>query len=131
MPEKLKKYFNRKYKDPFKDADGLTDDEIMSQLSEGDSWRLSNIIYVFSEILSKKIDKSLIPTAGLMRLAVKDTFPQKDDYSNLSFKEVKEIFSKGLKERLKKISIENVEELIEEMLSELKKHQSLFTMARV
>jgi len=92
---------------------------------------MSNIIHIFSEILSKKINKSLIPTAGLMRLAVKDTFPKKDDYSDLSFKEVRETFSKGLKERLKKISIENVDELIEEMLSELKKHQSLFTMARV
>lgn len=92
---------------------------------------MSNILYVFSEILSGKINKSLIPTAGLMRLAVKDTFPKKDDYSDLNFNEVKEVFSKGLKERLRKLSVQDVEKIIDEMILELKKHQSLFTMGRV
>ena len=92
---------------------------------------MSNFIHIFSEILSKKIEKSLIPTAGLMRLAVKDTFPNKENYDDLNFKEVKQVFSKGLKERLEKLSIKNVEKIVEEMISELKKHQSLFTMARV
>lgn len=86
---------------------------------------------IFSEILSRKINKSLIPTAGLMRLAVKDTFPNKEYYTDLSFKEVKQVFSKGLKQRLEELSIQNVEEIVEEMISELKKHQSLFTIARV
>ena len=92
---------------------------------------MSNFIHIFSEILSKKIDKSLIPTAGLMRLAVKDTFPNKMDHTDLSFKEVKQVFSMGLKQRLEKLLIKNVEDIIKEMISELKKHQSLFTMARV
>jgi len=92
---------------------------------------MRNVIYIFSEILSKKIDKGLIPTAGLMRLAVKDTFPNKVDYTDLNFKEALQVFAKGLKERLEILSIENVDEIVEEMISELKKHQSLFTMARV
>lgn len=81
--------------------------------------------------MSRKIDKRFIPTAGLMRLAVKDTFSNKEDHTDLSFKEVKQVFIKGLKERLEKLSIKNVDEIVEEMISELKKHQSLFTMARV
>ena len=92
---------------------------------------MRNVIYIFSEILSKKVDKDLIPTAGLMRLAVKDTFPNKVDYTELNFKEALQVFAKGLKERLEILSIENVDEIVEEMISELKKHQSLFTMARV
>ena len=92
---------------------------------------MRNVIYIFSEILSKKVDKDLIPTAGLMRLAVKDTFPNKVDYTELNFKEALQVFAKELKERLEILSIENVDEIVEEMISELKKHQSLFTMARV
>lgn len=36
MPKKLKNYFNRKYKNPFKGVDELSDDQIMNQLRNGD-----------------------------------------------------------------------------------------------
>ena len=37
IPEKLKKYFNRTYENPFTGADELSDDEIMNQLRNGDT----------------------------------------------------------------------------------------------
>ena len=36
MPDKLKKYFNRKYENPFTGVEELSDDEIMNQLRNGD-----------------------------------------------------------------------------------------------
>ena len=70
------------------------------------------------EKLAEKTGKDVMPMKGTISLAAKDLFPNKPVYS-LSFNEFKEVLQNGVIPRLKKILVENAEEIIEEILEEL------------
>lgn len=70
------------------------------------------------EKLAEKTGKDVMPMKGTISLAAKDLFPEKPVYS-LTFNEFKEVLQIGVLPRLKKILVENAEEIIEEIIEDL------------
>ena len=87
-----------------------------------------DFIRVMGEILAEKIKKEVMPSRGLIRLAIKKDLPEKD-INKLSYKDFLFVFQNGLKEKLELIRVPNVEKVIDEMISELKLKQSLITIS--
>ena len=83
------------------------------------------LITYFGEKLSKKINKSVLASSGVIRLAIRDS---QYDSTVLTLNEMREIFKNNLKTYLKKLRIENVDEVSEYMIHELNENQSILTM---
>lgn len=88
------------------------------------------IINYLSDILAEKIKISPSATRGLIKLSIKDQLdPYFDfDFDQLTYNQLKLSIQNTLKERLLKLQIDNVDELIDLLLIELKENQSLITM---
>ena len=87
-----------------------------------------NITNFFGEHLAKLTERRAMACKGMIRLAVLDKFPEKTP-DQLRYTELKEIFGTTLKERLENVSVPNVEQISNEIVSYLVKNQSLLTMA--
>ena len=85
-----------------------------------------NIATFFGNVLSEKTGLKVVPCAGLIRLSIKKAGKTPE---NVSFLELKSIFQKEFKEKLKGIGIDDVQGIIKHMVTELIKNQSLFTMS--
>lgn len=83
------------------------------------------IISFFGEKLAKKINKAVLPSSGIIRMAIKDS--QKEP-SLITVEELRAVFSSSLKDYLHKLRIADVDEVSVHMISELDKNQSLLTM---
>ena len=75
------------------------------------------MVYI-GEKLAEKTGKDVMPMKGTISLAARDIFPNQPVYS-LNFNEFKQVLQEGVVERLKKIRVENAEEIIDEILEEL------------
>ena len=92
---------------------------------------MGDLISFLGEILSKKINKPVMPSTGLIRLAVKDEFKSNVKVNQLTYEDFQRIFQNSLKKRLEYLGITNLDTIIEELLIELKTNQSLITMMTV
>lgn len=87
-----------------------------------------NYISFFGEILAEELGINKIQGAGLIRLSVKEAGIE---INSLTFKQLQNIFKKELKNRLDRLGISSVGNVIIKMNIELIKNQSLFTMSRI
>ncbi|MFX1398989.1 MAG: hypothetical protein ACFFAS_18335 [Promethearchaeota archaeon] len=85
-----------------------------------------NFLDVFAQLLSEKINKKLLPCKGILRFAFMDANLNLD---SSKYDDYKIVFNQYLKERLIRIGIENADEIVKSMISELINNQSLFVMA--
>ncbi|MFX1239256.1 MAG: hypothetical protein ACFFAS_05605 [Promethearchaeota archaeon] len=86
------------------------------------------IITYLSEILSKRINISPIASRGLLKLSIQDELGPFIDFYTINFQGLKASIENALKKRLINLKIENLDEVIELLISELKTNQSLMTM---
>lgn len=79
----------------------------------------------FGDLLSEKINRRPIACRGLIRFCLKDT-----GYSaeNPSYDSLLKAFKEALNIRLKNIGIDKSDSVVNEMITELKKNQSLLTI---
>jgi len=88
------------------------------------------IIDYLSDLLAEKLQISVPAIRGLIKLSIKDQCGPFKDISQTSYDDIKNSIQIALKNRLLKLNIDNAQELIDLLLSELKKNQSLITMDR-
>ena len=91
---------------------------------------MTGLVSYFGEILAKEINVKPMPGRGIIRLAIRLDYPNKDP-EDLSFDEMLYVFKNGLNVKLGNLGIENSNSVINKMVTELTKNQSLFIMARV
>ena len=89
------------------------------------------IIDYLSEILAENLQISPTAIRGLIKLSIKDQCGPFIDLSQISYDDLKRSIQITLKERLLRLNIDNALELVDLLLSELKKNQSLITMDRI
>jgi hypothetical protein len=89
------------------------------------------IIKYLGNQLAKKINISPPATRGLLKLAIKDELGPFKPLNQINFNDLKSVIENTLKLRLKKLEIPNSEILVEYLLHQLTKNQSLITMAGV
>jgi len=92
---------------------------------------LTDIIKYLAEKLAEKIELTPIAARGLIKLSIQEHFNKYIPYSQINFKKFKEIVKGTLKERLIKLQIPNVDEIIDNILDHLIKSQSLITMGNL
>ncbi|MFX1398992.1 MAG: hypothetical protein ACFFAS_18350 [Promethearchaeota archaeon] len=73
--------------------------------------------------MSEKIQLKLTASRGIIRLAFKEANLDPDAYS---YENYKKVFNHYLKERLERAGIDNAEEIVRHMISELIRNQSFF-----
>ena len=89
---------------------------------------MNNITNFFGEYLANLTERKPMVCKGMIRLAVLDKFPEKTP-EQLSYHELKDIFTTTLKQRLDNVSIANVDQISADIIRYLVKSQSLLTMA--
>jgi len=87
-----------------------------------------DIITYFGDVLSEKIGIPAIAARGLLRFSLKDEVGSAE---NPDYESLLKAFKNSFKNRLEKIGIENRDKIANEMIQELSKKQSLFTMSSV
>ena len=89
-------------------------------------------IYKFlGNILAQSVNISPPAARGLFRLAIKDRFGPFKPIEKLNYEEIRSVILDSLPKRLKKLDVENINELIDYIADELTKNQSLITMSSV
>ena len=87
-----------------------------------------DIITYFGDFLSEQIGIPPIAARGLIRFSLKDEVGSAE---NPDYEILLKTFKNSFKNRLEKIGIENREKVATDMIKELSKKQSLFTMSTV
>lgn len=86
-----------------------------------------NVIHIFAQLLSEKMNKKLLPCEGFIRLAFQDA---NLDPNSSRYEGYKKVFGQYLKSRLEWVEKDNdkVTQIVKYMRSELTKNQAVFTM---
>ena len=87
-----------------------------------------DIITYFGDVLSEKIGIPPIAARGLLRFSLKDEVGSAE---NPNYETLIKTFNNSFKDRLDRIGVENREKVASDMIKELSKKQSLFTMSTV
>ncbi|MFX0060395.1 MAG: hypothetical protein ACFE85_18900 [Candidatus Hodarchaeota archaeon] len=90
-----------------------------------------DIINYLGDILAENINVSQPIARGLVKLAIKDELGPFTSFAHLNYKNLNIIIKNSLKERLIKLEIASIDNLINLLLSELNKNQSLITMGSI
>ncbi len=88
-----------------------------------------NLTNYFGDILAKQIGKSEMACRGLLRFAIQDKFGE--FRNNIEYNDLIEIFNIQLKSRLEKIKVNELDQTIQVLLGDLRKNQSLITIASI
>ena len=88
---------------------------------------MSMIIEHFGKVLHDETQKPLLACKGLIRLAYKDVYG-KDVENKITYEEMEKLIEDGLRNRLKKLNIENIDALIEKLQTEREKNQPIFKL---
>ncbi len=86
---------------------------------------LNNAVSFLGEKLAIEINIEPIAGKGLIRLAIKDDLGEAQD---INIQKLRKVIKNGLKNRLEKINVENVNSVITKLDSLLISNQSLFTI---
>jgi len=84
-----------------------------------------DVVNFFGLILAEKTGLKRMPCSGMIRLALRD---MKKDPEMHDIREVKNLIQKFLRERLERAGLNDSDALIQELLKELSKNQSLLIM---
>ena len=87
-----------------------------------------NITNYFGEYLATLTGKRPIACKGMIRLAVKDKYPDRAP-EQLNYSELRVIFDTTLKQRLENVDIPNVAQITQSIIEYLIQNQSILTMA--
>ena len=87
-----------------------------------------DIITYFGDVLSEKINIPPIAARGLIRFSLKDEVGSAE---NPDYESLLKAFKNSFKNRLERIGVENRDKISNEMVIELSKKKSLFTMSTV
>ena len=87
-----------------------------------------DIITYFGDVLSEKINIPPIAARGLIRFSLKDEVGSAE---NPDYESLLKAFKNSFKNRLERIGVENRDKISNDMVIELSKKQSLFTMSTV
>ena len=90
----------------------------------------TSVISFLGGILSKEIKKDLDLSIGLIYISIKENFPDKP-LIEIKLNDFKYIFQNGLKTRLKRIKINNYDEIVNKMIKTLTDNQYLLTLANI
>lgn len=90
----------------------------------------ARIISFLREILSKEIKKDMDLSIGLIYISIKEDFPDKP-LIEMKLNDFKYVFQNGLKKRLKRIKINNYDEIVNRMIKTSTDNQSLLTLANI
>ncbi|MBN1801944.1 MAG: hypothetical protein JW891_10585 [Candidatus Lokiarchaeota archaeon] len=85
-----------------------------------------NIPQYFGSILSEKTGLSAVPCAGLIRLSIKQAGKNPD---NISVRDLKNVFQDQLRERLERLNMKDINNLVRTLVMELIKTQSIIAMS--
>ncbi|MFX1242109.1 MAG: hypothetical protein ACFFA7_12750 [Promethearchaeota archaeon] len=89
------------------------------------------IINMLGEKLSLKINISPPAVRGLLKLAIKDEIGPFKPLNQLNYEDFKKSIENALKIRLEKLDIKNSKKIIDILINELKKIQSIITIGGV
>jgi hypothetical protein len=89
------------------------------------------IIYYLGELISEKIGISPSASRGLLKLSIKDEFGPYESLESLGLTHYQKVIQNSLKKRFIDLKVENFEKLVNLLLDELMKHQSLLTMEKI
>jgi hypothetical protein len=89
------------------------------------------LIGILGEILAHRTPLSPPACRGLIKLAIKDQLDPFKPFDELDYDDLKKVISNSLKNRLLKLEIKDSDGLVEILLNELNKNQSLLTMSKV
>jgi len=115
MPNWFKKYLDRGF-EPLVDKE-YSDVEI------------SEIINFLGEALAGEVKISIPAARGMIKLAIQEEFKPFELKNPLNYGNLKHIIQNPLKERLKKLNVENIQEITEKLEKKLIKGQSLVSIA--
>jgi len=89
------------------------------------------VINILAEKLSQKINISSPAARGLLKLSIKDEVGPFKPLNQLDYDDFKNSIEKALRIRLDKLNIENPQEMIVYLITELRSIQSLITIGGV
>jgi hypothetical protein len=89
------------------------------------------IINILGEKLSLKINISPPAARGLLKLAIKDEIGPFKPLNQLNYEDFKKSIENALKIRLEKLDIKNSKKIIDILINELRKIQSIITIGGV
>ncbi|MFX0008552.1 MAG: hypothetical protein ACFFAV_17715 [Candidatus Hermodarchaeota archaeon] len=89
------------------------------------------IINMLGEKLSLKINISPPAVRGLLKLAIKDEIGPFKPLNQLNYEDFKKSIENALKIRLEKLDIKNSKKIIDILINELRKIQSIITIGGV
>jgi predicted DNA-binding antitoxin AbrB/MazE fold protein len=89
------------------------------------------IIRILGDKIAEKVNISPPAARGLLRLAIKDQLGPFKPLNQIDLKDFKLVIENSLKQRLKNLEISNNDKVIESIIEELKKLQSLITMENI
>ena len=115
MPNWFKTYLDKGY-------EPLVDKEYSEE-------EISVIIQYLGNILAEEINLSIPASRGMIKLAIQEEFNPIDFTRPLNYGNLKHIIQNPLRERLIKLNIENIEEVLENLENQLIKGQSLASIA--
>ena len=91
----------------------------------------TDILDYLAGLLGGLIRTPIASAKGLLRLAIKDAFPDKADINDLRLADYNFVFKTSLRVRLERVKFKDVGEIVARMESSLSSNQSLLTMMRV
>ena len=89
---------------------------------------MENIIGIMGEIIATAINKGVTPAKGLVRLSIKEEYPNQGT-TLLTFVQMKNVINNSLQNRLQGLGISNSKEISNELIRAITKIQSLFTLS--
>lgn len=90
-----------------------------------------DILDFLASLLGGLINTPVTSAKGLLRLAIKDAFPDKEDHGDLLLMDYQAVFKTALRARLDRVKFKNVDVIVKKMEDALGNNQSLLTMMRV
>ena len=92
---------------------------------------MSGIVDLVGSIISSELNKPELVCKGLFRFAVRDdNLLDKLENNSLNFEEVKYVINNGLRRKVEKLRIQDVDKKIKRILKNVTMRQAFFTMTK-
>ena len=91
---------------------------------------MSMIIEHFGEFLHKEINKPVIACKGIFRLAIKDVFGD-NSLKSITYEQMRDIIEKGIRTRLEKLNIDDIDNIVKKLQDERKKTKPIFKISNI
>jgi hypothetical protein len=92
---------------------------------------MMEVINILGEKLSLRINISPPAARGLLKLAIKDEIGPFKPFNQLNYEDLKNSIENALKIRLEKLDIKKPQKIIDNLMGELRKIQSIITIGGV